>query len=159
MKKNLNGSEIKRLRKTLELTQEVFADQIGISPSYLSDIELGKKTPSKRIIKSIEGRYEKVREEQNTYAEPSHATGDRGHVISEVLEILDSGNTDIIEALVKNVREFSRAVNMANRVHDCEAEIIILKNELDQVKKDLHEHKTVLAPDTPNGTGKEAGTG
>ena len=37
------GSNIKRLRKSNDFSQETLAEKAGISPSFLSDIENGKK--------------------------------------------------------------------------------------------------------------------
>ena len=37
------GSNIKRLRKSKNLSQETLAEKADISPSFLSDIENGKK--------------------------------------------------------------------------------------------------------------------
>lgn len=53
IKNNLNGSEIKEIRKSLGLTQREFAEQLGITHNYLSDVENEKKTPSDMLINLI----------------------------------------------------------------------------------------------------------
>jgi exonuclease VII small subunit len=58
-------------------------------------------------------------------------------VINEVVEILESGKVDIIDALVKNVREFKRAVDMSKRLFVCEDELIILKKEIADMRGEL----------------------
>lgn len=47
------GLSIKTLRNHRGLKQKVFAEKIGISQSYLSQIEHGAKSPSMDVIESI----------------------------------------------------------------------------------------------------------
>ena len=47
------GKKIKELRQRLELTQEQFAERIGISSKSLSQIELGKNFVSAEVLESI----------------------------------------------------------------------------------------------------------
>lgn len=47
------GKKIKELRQRLELTQEQFAEKIGISAKSLSQIELGKNFVSAEVLESI----------------------------------------------------------------------------------------------------------
>ena len=47
------GQTIGKLRKEKELNQIDFAKKIGISQTSLSQIESGKKSPSKTTLKSI----------------------------------------------------------------------------------------------------------
>ena len=55
--RNLHGDRIRILRKALSLTQSEFAKSIGISSSYLSEIEANKCQPSKIIYIAIELRW------------------------------------------------------------------------------------------------------
>jgi transcriptional regulator with XRE-family HTH domain len=47
------GNAIKDLRKQKGLKQTDFADQCGLSQSYLSSIEKGRKEPTLSILKQI----------------------------------------------------------------------------------------------------------
>ena len=47
------GIRIKALRQALDLTQEQFASQIGLSRNYIAMIEIGQRDPSKRSISDI----------------------------------------------------------------------------------------------------------
>jgi hypothetical protein len=67
---------------------------------------------------------------RKTYALATPNKKDKYKVIAEVGEILDSGNEDIISALVKNVQEFKRAVETSKRLNVCE-------NELDKVQGEV----------------------
>lgn len=51
------GENIRRLRKRLNLTQDVFSETIGIEPSSLSNIENGKSFPSTITILQIQQQY------------------------------------------------------------------------------------------------------
>lgn len=47
------GTSIKTIRKQLNLTQDDFAEKVGITQSYLSLIETGVKTPSSKVLERI----------------------------------------------------------------------------------------------------------
>ena len=49
----LVGKRIRRIRSQLELTREQFAEQVGISPQFLAEIENGKKGMSADTIFKI----------------------------------------------------------------------------------------------------------
>lgn len=55
------GENIKRVRKEKRMTQKDLGEIIGISNTYLSDIEIGRTNPSiktlKRIAKGLEVSY------------------------------------------------------------------------------------------------------
>lgn len=55
------GENIKRVRKEKKMTQKDLGEIIGISNTYLSDIEIGRTNPSiktlKRIAKGLEVSY------------------------------------------------------------------------------------------------------
>ncbi|HCD18965.1 XRE family transcriptional regulator [Macrococcoides caseolyticum subsp. caseolyticum] len=47
------GNTIKTIRKQRKMTQQQLADQMGISRSYLSDIENGNKNPSAKTLEKL----------------------------------------------------------------------------------------------------------
>ncbi|HSP47758.1 MAG TPA: helix-turn-helix transcriptional regulator [Clostridiaceae bacterium] len=55
------GENIKRVRKEKKLTQKDLGEIVGISNTYLSDIEIGRTNPSiktlKRIAKGLDVSY------------------------------------------------------------------------------------------------------
>ena len=51
------GNKIKKIRKDKNLSQEEFAEEIGISPAYLGQVERGQK---KIAIKTLEKIAEKM---------------------------------------------------------------------------------------------------
>lgn len=50
---NTIGKKIKKLRKSLKLTQEDFAAKINVSRSTLSCYEVGQRTPSMKTLQEI----------------------------------------------------------------------------------------------------------
>lgn len=51
------NSRIRELRKLLGLTQQAFADALGVSRGYLKDIEVGRSDPSFNFLRSLYGVY------------------------------------------------------------------------------------------------------
>jgi transcriptional regulator with XRE-family HTH domain len=49
---NVN-TRIQQIRKTAKMTQDEFADKIGLSKNFVWMIEKGERTPSERTIKDI----------------------------------------------------------------------------------------------------------
>lgn len=47
------GERIKKLRKSMNLTQDIFAENLGVVSSYISLLERGKKEPSEQLTLSI----------------------------------------------------------------------------------------------------------
>lgn len=56
-KKRLLGANIKQIRKSKNLTQDNFSEQIGIEPSSLSNIENGKSFPSAHTLFRIQEKF------------------------------------------------------------------------------------------------------
>ena len=47
------GKVIRQLRKEKGMTQGVFAEKIGVTPQYLSLVEINKKSPSTDLIEKM----------------------------------------------------------------------------------------------------------
>lgn len=47
------NTRIQQIRKTAKMTQDEFADKIGLSKNFVWMIEKGERTPSERTIKDI----------------------------------------------------------------------------------------------------------
>ena len=61
--KKLIGENIRRIRKRQRMTQDFFAESIGIEPSNLSNIENGKSFPSALTIINIQKKFQISTEE------------------------------------------------------------------------------------------------
>ena len=53
MEKPIMGDRVKELRKKKRLTQEQFAEKIGVSVQYVSEIERGISMPSMQVFVKI----------------------------------------------------------------------------------------------------------
>lgn len=51
----MTPTEFKEARERLNMTQQQFADDLGISRTYVSLLEGGTKTPSKTLIVAVNG--------------------------------------------------------------------------------------------------------
>ncbi|MEP2735819.1 MAG: helix-turn-helix transcriptional regulator [Erythrobacter sp.] len=47
------GSNVKRLRLAMRLSQEEFAHRASVHRTYVSDIELGKRNPTIEIVEQL----------------------------------------------------------------------------------------------------------
>jgi len=47
------GDNIKKIRKEKHITQRVLGDIVGVSNTYLSDMEVGRTNPSIKTLKKI----------------------------------------------------------------------------------------------------------
>ena len=54
----LMGKRVRRIREQLDLTREQFAEQVGISPQFLAEIENGKKGMSADTLFKICTRFD-----------------------------------------------------------------------------------------------------
>lgn len=72
------GKKIKALRLELELSQEEFANAIGVSQPYYSAIERGKKQITNKIIATIQEKFGKNREWLMGKSTEDTAFNDRG---------------------------------------------------------------------------------
>ena len=89
------NTRFKELRKELKLTQTEFAEQIGLSRSYINMIEMGTKTPAERTIKDI-CRIYKV-----NYKWLVHGSG-------EMFNDDDSDAQAIVDSVMTGDNEFAR---------------------------------------------------
>ena len=54
------GENIRRYRKEKNMTQKDVGDYIGISNTYLSDLEVGRTNPSIKTLKKLQQHWKSV---------------------------------------------------------------------------------------------------
>lgn len=100
-------SRFKELRKELKLTQEEFAEKIGLSRSYINLIEMGKKIPADRTIKDIcrtfNVNYSWMDTGEGNMFLP--AINEEADYVSELLEDVENPLYDLIKAIMKTYLE------------------------------------------------------
>lgn len=53
MPRNTNGSAVRALREAIGITGRDFAERVGISPGYLTNIEVEKKQPAPAVARKL----------------------------------------------------------------------------------------------------------
>lgn len=157
------GDNIKALRMEKEFTQERFAKEIGISRSYLSDIENNRKNPSSKTLQALSEKLDvtmlylttgkKAVSDLTSGKLKSHLKDELKQLIDVELHFLEAryleyvlhflkisdtqdiiGITSIIESLIKSI-EYKNANNT-----DKDELNEFLKNELDDITNLLHDY-------------------
>lgn len=97
------NTRIQQIRKTAKMTQDEFADKIGLSKNFVWMIEKGERTPSERTIKDI------CREFKVNYDWLVNGTGDMFQDDdSDAQAIVDSVMTGDNEFAKKTLVKFAR---------------------------------------------------
>lgn len=47
------GANVRRLRKEAGFSQEAFADRAGLARSYMSEVEIGRRNPTLKVVERI----------------------------------------------------------------------------------------------------------
>lgn len=97
------NTRIQQIRKTAKMTQDEFADKIGLSKNFVWMIEKGERTPSERTIKDI------CREFKVNYDWLVNGTGDMFQDDdSDAQAIVDSVMTEDNDFTKKTLVKFAR---------------------------------------------------
>lgn len=139
----LTGNDIRAIRKALRVTQSDFADSLGITAPYLSDVERGIKTPSQQLINLIKskdirplgqrtdiGLRDVVADDFMAGWPPEIKAACR-----TVKKILESGDRDTAEALKQNIHAFEESVDRWQTNVDLKKEFSDLKREFEEFKR------------------------
>lgn len=96
-------NRVKEIRKISGLTQEQFADKIGLSRNYVAMIEIGQREPSDRTISDICRVFE-IREEWLRYGlEPMKVAKTEEEEISEMVGAALEGSNEFKRSVVKMI--------------------------------------------------------
>jgi transcriptional regulator with XRE-family HTH domain len=144
---------IKNLRDKTGLNGTVFANNIGITQGYLSDIENYKQAPSKTLLLAISFIYNTSTEWLKTgegemvrkFGVDEVAGGvapynkvekplDDDPMVAELLEaarkVLKSGNRVAVEALDRNIRYFAHTIEVEDQMSTMKMEISDIKEKI-----------------------------
>jgi transcriptional regulator with XRE-family HTH domain len=146
---------IKKKRFPSPGVQIRIANALGMD--YLDFLAMGKKLAGGRTdiaLRDVAAARAGVTEQASTYNKV-----DKYKVIAEVREILDSGHADVIDALVKNVQEFKRAVETSKKLCVCEDDLKDVRAEIDALRKQVDRLSSpVTGADLPNASSGNAAT-
>lgn len=97
------NTRIKSIRTAENLTQQEFADQIGLSRNYVAMIEIGQREPSDRTVADI-CRIFGIREEWLRYGiEPMKAPRSEEEEIAEMVGAALTGSSKLKRAVVRMI--------------------------------------------------------
>ena len=91
------NTRIQQIRKTAKMTQDEFADKIGLSKNFVWMIEKGERTPSERTIKDI------CREFKVNYDWLVNGTGD-------MFQDDDSDAQAIVDSVMTGDNDFAKKI-------------------------------------------------
>lgn len=100
--KKLLGSRIKEIRKSKGWTQEELAEILGIDQRTISAIERGANFPTKNFIKIAEVFHIELKELFD-FEHLELNSNTKKQKIQQMLEKLDSRDTDIIYRIIKSM--------------------------------------------------------
>src|SRR3954447_23493168 len=78
------GAFLRRQRELAELTLNQFANTVGISNAYLSQIERGLRQPSRHVLSSIASGLHLSADAIESYARPAEAPRPEGVVLAAI---------------------------------------------------------------------------
>lgn len=97
-------SNIRRLRLQLDLTQEEFAERLGMSPQAISNIERNKYMPSAATINKICEEFDIT---PDMLCLPEDSSNTKSDVIRRILIYLNSLDTKQLKHIEKIVSTFT----------------------------------------------------
>jgi len=149
------GDRIQKVRNDNKLSQRIFAEKIGISQGYLSEIEQNKKPPSEPILLAIEYRYAIPKDWLLTGEGEMEKGGSGGaaedravqemamdqkinidDAMGKVYKILSSG-TPYAVALYLNIIQFASAMDTGKELEKCMGEIEELKTQINELRQQV----------------------
>ena len=90
---------ILKIRKENNLTQDAFAEQLGLSKNFVWMLEKGERDPSDRTISDICKKFGISEEWLRNGIKPMHKETDS--LFSELLSDLEDSDDDFIKSLIK----------------------------------------------------------
>lgn len=183
--RDLFNQNLDLLRKSInpKLRKQDFSNLLGVTNAYRKDAkgigkhlfrELKKLFPEideswlltphpegvsfiarETASKSYSGKVDFTNDNKNTNIDLQNSP--RGEIIDAVLRILDSGDKGIINALVKNIQEFARAVETKKQLENHEKALQDLRAELAQVRAEMDTLKKSITKQHHGITGQAAG--
>lgn len=112
--KQVVGDQIRKIRKLRGMTQELLAEQSGLSYSYISDVERGTRNISLeslgKIISALGIQPAQLFEDADKHA--MHPDGDEIHIKLNALNtLLADRNVDEVEFVFTMAREFLNTID------------------------------------------------
>lgn len=143
--KKIFGRRLRVIREGLNLKQSEFSQPLGIQEKTLSAIELGKSNTSESVLNLLESNYRINRKWLQLGEEPiflqieAENTSQESPYDLEINELLEgtrrvllSGNKVAAEALSRNIRYFSQAIDAEKKLGDTTKRLEQTEEKLDK---------------------------
>lgn len=116
-------SRIKELRKDNKLTQQAFANKLGISKSNIESYELGRRVPTDAVIALICSKFNVSEKWLRTGEGEMYNKLSREDEISQMIKTIYTDNTNFRKAFIKilislSEEELIHITNVAKRLAD-----------------------------------------
>lgn len=136
------GARLKILRNKKGLTQKELASALSTSQSYICSLEQDRQVPGGEILLSLKRFFDIdldwLLTGEEDIAPQSHVSGDTPE-IAELLEgarnVLTSGNPIAFDALERNIRYFSHAIDVEKRMLGMESDLAEMKSYVMEIKR------------------------
>ena len=119
------NARIKEVRSDLKLTQEAFAERIGLKRNSVAQIELGVRTPSNQVVLSICREFGIRRQwlEEGTGPMRQPETED-----DEIVDAVLAGDNEFVKAVIRGIAKTPGGWDMMRDVFSA------IQEELDKQK-------------------------
>ena len=97
------GKRIRNARSDKKITQEKFAEMLGVSTGYISQIESGQKCFNLKRLKETE----KILEKPTSYFIDGTEKDSNGYLIDEIVEILKT----LDEEKIKMIKDLAKSLS------------------------------------------------
>ena len=97
------GKRIRNARSDKKITQEKFAEMLGVSTGYISQIESGQKCFNLKRLKETE----RILEKPTSYFIDGTEKDSNGYLIDEIVEILKT----LDEEKIKMIKELAKSLS------------------------------------------------
>jgi len=141
------GQRFKAWRKSKKLTQQGIATKTASSSGYISEIEQGKTRPGSNFLVSLSREFDVnlhwlltgdgESEVGSTIKPVSGDPPELAELLEGARKVLTSGNPIAFDALERNIRYFSHAIEVEKRLQEMEAKLA----DIDELKRYMLELK------------------
>lgn len=138
------GDRLKNVRGKLSLTQKALAQALGVSQGHISALEQNEKIPGGDILISLKKCFgvdlnwmltgEGQTDISNGQLIPSDPP-ELAELLDGARKVLTSGNPIAFDALERNIRYFSHAIEVEKRMQGMEADLAEMKSYVMEMKR------------------------
>jgi transcriptional regulator with XRE-family HTH domain len=142
-KKNF-GKNLRVVRKDIGLTQDNFAKTLGVTGSYISDLERGKAYPSEPVIRILEREWRINREFLDTGKGPMYWVNPPGDAFKPYPIVISQSEPELFDLISKAITVLKSKTHYASSLSaniESFHQAVIQVTDINNLKKDVEELK------------------